>query len=150
MGSALQRFHLVLPFPKKILTIDIMVFGWVLLFPLLAGLPLLSSCRTVEAPPTERMTVAMVQRELHKGMSKQEVVEVLGAPNMITHGEEDRETWVYERISSHSQGTNSAFSFIVGGKSRAESVESSRSLTVIIHFDTTEHVSKFSYRNTTF
>jgi hypothetical protein len=51
---------------------------------------------------SSRLTLGNVQREIHIGMSRTDVAETLGAPNMVTSNDERGETWVYDRVASES------------------------------------------------
>lgn len=107
------------------------------------------------AQARDKLTLGMVQREIRVGMSGEEVVGVLGAPNMVTTDEGRRETWVYDRLateqaySSSSGGVNALFLAGVSGRSGA-SQTTQRSLTVIIRFDDVRRVRDFSYRSSSF
>ncbi|MFC0408681.1 hypothetical protein [Roseomonas elaeocarpi] len=102
-----------------------------------------------------RLTVGTVQREIRVGMSSAEVVEVLGAPNVVSTDDQRRENWVYDRIatqtvySGSSGGVNALFLAGVGGSAGAVST-SQRSLTVIVRFDAAQRVRDFSYRSSSF
>src|SRR5690348_16593079 len=58
----------------------------------------------------DKLTLGTVQRQIRVGMTNSEVVEVLGAPNMVTTDDERRENWVYDKIS-----TDTAYSSSAGG-----------------------------------
>lgn len=119
---------------------------------------------------SDRMTVGTVQREIRIGMSNAEVVEVLGAPNMVTTDDRRRESWVYDRVStdtvySSSSGGVNALIFgggpvgnglagggVGGGYGSAAGARSTtqRTLTVIIKFDEASSVRDFAYRSSSF
>ena len=87
-------------------------------------------------------------------MPSSAVVEVLGAPNMVTTDTERRETWVYDKVSTNIQSSSSGrgvwlLLFAVNGKeSRASSNQ--RTLTVIVKFDEKGLVRDFAYRTSVF
>ena len=102
----------------------------------------------------DKLTVGTVQRQIKVGMSTASVVEVLGAPNMVTSDEKRRESWVYDKIStdtaySTSAGGVSVLILGVHGSSGAVST-SQRTLTIIIKFDERGLVRDFAYRSTSF
>lgn len=102
----------------------------------------------------DRLTVGTVQREIRVGMTTAQVVEVLGAPNMVTTDEKRRENWVYDKIStetaySQSAGGVNVLILGVGGRSGAQST-SQRTLTVIVKFDERSLVRDFAYRSSSF
>lgn len=107
------------------------------------------------ADARDRLTLGTVQREIRVGMSGEDVVSVLGAPNMVTTDEGRRESWVYDRLateqaySASSGGVNALFLAGVSGRSGA-SRTTQRSLTVIIRFDEARRVRDFSYRSSSF
>ncbi len=120
-----------------------------------ATIPFVSSCSTADFNLHEgQMTLAKAQREIKIGMPSSAVVEVLGAPNMVTTDTERRETWVYDKVSTNIQSSSSGrgvwlLLFAVNGKeSRASSNQ--RTLTVIVKFDEKGLVRDFAYRTSVF
>lgn len=120
-----------------------------------ATIPFVSSCSTTDFNlHEEQMTVAKAQREIKIGMPSSAVVEVLGAPNMVTTDTERRETWVYDKVSTNIQSSSSSrgvwlLLFAANGKeSRASSNQ--RTLTVIVKFDEKGLVRDFAYRTSVF
>ena len=103
----------------------------------------------------DRLTLGTVQREIRVGMSGEEVVGALGAPNMVTTDDHRRESWVYDRIatqqaySASSGGANALFLAGVSGRAGA-SQTTQRTLTVIVKFDEARRVRDFSYRSSSF
>jgi outer membrane protein assembly factor BamE (lipoprotein component of BamABCDE complex) len=117
-----------------------------------------------------RLTAGVVQREIRVGMSGDEVVSVLGSPNIVTTDERRRESWVYDKFatetvySSSSGGVNALIfgGFPVGsgigggggggGMSRSAGARSTtqRTLTVVIKFDEAKRVRDFAYRQSSF
>ncbi len=100
------------------------------------------------------LTLGTVQREIRVGMTNTQVVEMLGAPNMVTTDDERREVWVYDRISTdkaYSSSAGGAGILILGvaGSAGASSV-SQRTLTVVVKFDGASRVRDFSYRSSSF
>ncbi len=118
----------------------------------------------------DRLTVGTVQRKIHIGMTNAQVVEVLGAPNMVTTDEKRRENWVYDKISTQtvysasSGGINTLFlgGLVTGSagigafggagyRSGAGAASTSqRTLTIIIKFDGQNRVRDFAYRSSSF
>lgn len=103
---------------------------------------------------TERMTVAKAQSQIKIGMSSSEVVEVLGSPNMVTTDRERRETWVYDKVSTsvHAASNTAGVWLLVFGASgnEAATVQTQRTLTIIVKFDEKGLVRDFSYRSSVF
>lgn len=102
----------------------------------------------------EQLTLAKVQREIKIGMSSSEVVEILGAPNMITSDAEHRETWVYDKVSTEISANGSeggAWLLILGGgHSRYSARSNQKTLTIIVKFDAENKVRNFTYRASSF
>ena len=114
----------------------------------------------------ENLSVGQVQREISVGMSSAQVVEVLGAPNIVTTDDQRREVWVYDKIatdraySASSGGISTLFLGFGGnfgglggagasGSSGAAST-SQRTLTIIIKFDNNGRVRDFAYHQSKF
>lgn len=123
----------------------------------LCGL-MLAGCGHVQRYNTsikeEQLTLAKVQREIKIGMSSSEVVEILGAPNMVTSDTEHRETWVYDKISTEvatHKSEGGAWLLILGrGHSRYSARSNQKTLTIIVKFDTEGKIRDFSYRASSF
>lgn len=117
-----------------------------------------------------QMTLGLVQKEIHKGMSAGEVAEVLGAPNIVTTDERGREIWVYDKISTDETYSNSSGSGAAvllgggvgggaaggglghGGLSRSAGARSKtqRTLTVVIKYDAQHSVRDVAYHASRF
>lgn len=110
-----------------------------------------SSNNQVETPNNKNetnLTVGVVQKEIKIGMTQEEVVSVLGSPNIVSSTEKDKETWIYDKISSSVSYKNSnsyATILIIGAEqSQGSSSYSQKSLTVIIKFEKGK-VNEFKY-----
>jgi hypothetical protein len=115
---------------------------------------------------TDRLTVGTVQREVRVGMAGSGVVQVLGAPNVVTTDENRLEVWVYDKVATETVQSSSAGGVsalilggsgdlaggAVGGASRAASATSrtQRTLTIVIRMDADGRVRDFSYRASQF
>jgi len=135
------------------------------LFTLAFFLILLSGCsgvarhaEAVDQGSVNRLTVGTVQREIKVGMTGVEVLESLGAPNMVSTDDKRREVWVYEKISSYasrsSESGGVSGSLILfkaaHGRSAGARISGEKTLTVIIKFDKESRVRDFSYRSSSF
>lgn len=114
----------------------------------------------------ENLSVGKVQREISVGMSSAQVVEVLGAPNIVTTDEQRREVWVYDKIATDRAysassggiatlflGAGSGFGGLGGGGfsgSSGAASTSQRTLTIIIKFDNAGRVRDFAYHQSKF
>jgi len=111
--------------------------------------------RQVSASTGDRLSAGVVQREIREGMTGAEVASILGSPNIVTSNPRGGETWVYDRISTQraysqsSGGVNALFLAGVGSQAGASST-SQRTLTVIVQYDTSGHVTDLSYRQSSF
>lgn len=100
------------------------------------------------------LTVGTVQREIKVGMTNAEVVDVLGAPNIVTTDEQRRENWVYDKISTEKAYSNSSgygTLLLIGGEgSSGASSTTQKTLTIIIKFDENGKVRDFAYHASKF
>lgn len=104
--------------------------------------------------PSSRLTLGTVQREIHVGMTNTQVVEALGAPNMVTSDSQRGETWVYDKVATESAASGSSAGgglILFGGATGASAASTSqRTLTIIIKLDLSGRVRDFSYRSSAF
>jgi len=111
---------------------------------------------------SDRLTAGTVQKEITVGTPASRVAEYLGSPNIVTTDEENRQTWIYDKISSevaYSRSSGGIAGLIFGGSggglgtgsldSGATST-SQRTLTVVIHFDQDSRVRDFAYHTSRF
>lgn len=112
-----------------------------------------SNTSNLTATPQENVTVGKVQREIKVGMSGADVAEVLGSPNIVTSDGDNKEVWIYDKISSSVSTSSSggyATLILIGGSSYTSNTTSTQSsLTIIIKFENRK-VKKFSYRTSKF
>lgn len=110
--------------------------------------------RDYVANKDNNLTVAKAQSQLNKGMSGDEVVGVMGSPNIVTNDKDGNETWVYDKISTEhvSASSNGGLSILLaglGGRSAAAS-STQKTLTVIVKFDKNKKVSDIKYHQSAF
>lgn len=114
----------------------------------------------------ENLSVGKVQREISVGMSSAQVIEVLGAPNIVTTDAQRKEVWVYDKIATDRAysassggiatlflGAGSNFGGLGGGTvsgSSGAASTSQRTLTIIIKFDELGQVRDFAYHQSKF
>lgn len=123
------------------------------------------------------LTVGLVQKQIKPGISQAEVATILGSPNIVTGDNQNRETWIYDRIAteaSFSQDSGSASANITGSgnfpgtfsspesgniygnlgggysKSAGAASVTQRTLTVVIKFTPDHAVESVSYNSTKF
>ena len=115
---------------------------------------------------TARLTVGTVQREIRVGLTGAEVVDVLGAPNVVTTDAERNETWVYDKVATesvHSTSSAGVAALILGAggdtagagvgtlaRSAGATARTQRTLTIVIRFGADARVREFSYRASQF
>jgi outer membrane protein assembly factor BamE (lipoprotein component of BamABCDE complex) len=143
----------------------------------IVALPMLCSCMTaaqhqqsLHSSQEREMTVGIVQKEIHQGMSQADVAGSLGSPNIVTKDSSDKETWIYDKIATEASyskssssinagggvggivGTTLVLGGVVGGQSQASGAVSStqKTLTVIIKFNSKNLVESFSYHSSKF
>ncbi len=97
-----------------------------------------------------RLTLGTIQREIRRGMTASAVAEALGAPNIVTTDEARREVWIYDRVSTERVHELGFAGLLLVGYSREASVQSQRSLTVIVKFDSGQLVRDYAYHATRF
>lgn len=122
----------------------------------LAG-TLLSACMSAQehrgdvtsGPST--FTLGKAQASLRQGMSQDQVVSVLGSPNIVTTDKQGMETWVYDKVSSEGAYSSSAggFLFFVGGGAGAYET-TQKTLTIMIKFDRQKHIHMIDYHQSKF
>ncbi|MEY2718927.1 MAG: hypothetical protein RLZZ273_293 [Bacteroidota bacterium] len=120
-----------------------------------------TGCRTVQdnqrdlsSTRDRELTAGIVRKEIKKGMSGAQVAELLGSPNITTMDENNRETWVYDKIAteaSYSESQSGMF-LILGGFSNRSGAASAtqRTLTVVIKFNADSKVESFTYHQSKF
>ena len=100
------------------------------------------------------MTLGVVQKEIHAGLTQDEVVGALGSPNIVTRDAAGHETWVYDKIAteaSYSQSNAYGTILILGaGQAAGAASTTQKTLTVLIKFGTDQRVDSFSYHSSRF
>jgi len=118
----------------------------------------LSACVTAPAPVDSRnsaLTQGNVQMNLKVGeTTKAQVLDVFGAPNITTRDASGSEVWSFQRHARVSQSNSSSNFWTVlllgGGSSASGFSETSRTMTMIIKFDSKDIVSDFRTRSSDF
>lgn len=113
------------------------------------------------------LTQGMVQMTLRVGTTTQgEIIETFGAPNITTIDSSGQQMWVYDRHATVTTDSSGGFSIgILGGagggdggavgglgfgKRRSKSTTSTRTMTLVIKFDSRGVVSDFKSRSSSF
>ena len=143
----------------------------------LAGALLVTGCvdaarHTQELHSTQEreMTLGIVQREIRRGMSPDEVAVQLGSPNIVQKDAEGREVWIYDKIATEASYSRSSggvgglagaggwagAALLLGGvtgsydKSAGAYAVTQKTLTVVIKFGRDNRVEDFSYHSSRF
>ena len=124
--------------------------------------------QSLHSSQEREMTVGVVQRDIHTGMSQAEVAEVLGSPNIVTKDSNGSETWIYDKIATEISYSRDSGGVIggagagienwrlvpVGGfgysKSAGAAAQTQKTLTVVIKFDENQLVKTLSYHSSKF
>lgn len=123
------------------------------------------------------LTVGVVQKYIHNGMSQDEVALALGSPNIVTQDANGKETWIYDKMSSsitgrdktessmedatairyswHALGTFLTLGLINRGvkpelRDVSQVVSSQNTLTIVVKFDKNNCVESYSYHSSKF
>lgn len=114
----------------------------------------LSGCNNVnrvEPVQKSNLTPGMAKKTIIEGVTKQnEILQVFGAPNIITRNKSGNEVWTYDTISVERSGKEGYWNVIVAGASGGRSSASTRTFTLMIQFDSNEIVKECSYRSSAF
>jgi len=119
-------------------------------FVVLASL-LLAGCASVQPVQKGNLTPGMAKTKIIKGQTSQnEILEVFGAPNIITKNKSGNEVWTYDKASIET-GTSDVYgTILIAGGTGSRSATSARTFTLMIEFDENNVVKDFSYRSSAF
>ncbi|QXQ08600.1 hypothetical protein KX816_14690 [Sphingosinicellaceae bacterium] len=121
----------------------------------------------VPADSANTLTHGMVQMNLHIGTTTQtDVAEAFGSPNIMTIDGLGQEVWIYDRQATVSSSSASGFSIgmLVGGggggagggaglgfgSAKNKSIQTQRTMTLIIKFGSDKRVIDFKSRSSSF
>ena len=136
----------------------------------------LSACATgpaldqVHSVRERQLTLGLVQRDIRKGQTASEVASILGSPNIVSRDDGQRETWIYDKVSTEQSYSNNTQSIggivgagavagtvpILGGiggsaqQAQGLSATTQKTLTVVIRFDGSSHVDVVDYHVSSF
>lgn len=91
---------------------------------------------------TQKVTLGDAQSRLRNGMSGDEVVAVMGSPNIVTQQPDKSETWVYDKNFSEAEAAGGLFSGVA--------TKSQKSFVVTIRFGKDKRVKDINYRQTSY
>lgn len=112
----------------------------------------LAGCATIIQPVQKsNLTPGMAKTTIIKGQTTQNnILEVFGAPNIITKNKSGNEVWTYDKVSVEKSASDTYGTIIVAGTSGGSSSTSTRTFTLMIEFDSNEVVKEYSYRSSAF
>jgi hypothetical protein len=112
---------------------------------------LISGCASVQPVQKGNLTPGMAKTKIIKGQTTQnEILEVFGAPNIITKNKSGNEVWTYDKASVET-GTSDVYgTILIAGGVGSRSSTSARTFTLMIEFDDKNIVKDFSYRSSAF
>ncbi len=91
---------------------------------------------------TKKITLGDVQSSIKPGVSKSQVIEKMGSPNIVSSNSAGGETWVYDKFSAESEYSN--------GFSSGVSSKSTRTMMVVIDFNALGIATSVKYRQTSY
>lgn len=118
---------------------------------LLALVLLISGCASVQPVQKGNLTPGMAKTKIIKGQTTQnEILEVFGAPNIVTKNKSGNEVWTYDKASVET-GTSDVYgTILIAGGVGSRSSTSTRTFILMIEFDDKNIVKDFSYRSSAF
>lgn len=118
---------------------------------LFVAVMLISGCASVQPVQKGNLTPGMAKTKIIKGQTTQnEILEVFGAPNIITKNKSGNEVWTYDKASVET-GTSDVYgTILIAGGAGSRSSTSARTFTLMIEFDDKNIVKDFSYRSSAF
>ncbi len=108
-------------------------------------------CEANQTTQKSNLTAGMVKQKIIKGVTTQnELLEVFGAPNIITKNKSGNEVWTYDKVSTDKSFEEGYWNVIVGGASGGQSSTTAKTFTLMIEFGDNDVVKDFSYRSSSF
>ena len=121
---------------------------YLLLLILFCGLICLSGCfeNQQNTPATaSNLTVGEVKRQVVKGTTSQnDVLQLFGAPNMVTKDKDGNEVWSYNKMSYQTNTSASSGTLILFGASQAMSSSATKSFDLYITFNSKNVVKDYN------
>lgn len=108
-------------------------------------------CASTEPAQKSNLTVGMVKTKIVKGQTTQnEILEVFGAPNIVTQNKTGNEVWTYDKVSMEQSGSEAYGTLILVGAAKAKASSSTRTFTLMLEFSKDNIVQEYSYRSAAF
>lgn len=118
---------------------------------MLVGVLLLSGCASIQPVQKGNLTPGMAKTKIIKGQTTQnEILEVFGAPNIVTKNKSGNEVWTYDKASVETGTSDIYGTILIAGGAGSRTSTSARTFTLMIEFDDKNVVRDFSYRSSAF
>jgi outer membrane protein assembly factor BamE (lipoprotein component of BamABCDE complex) len=102
---------------------------------------------------TKKFELGLIQKEIHEGMTQDQVAITIGSPNIVTFDQGKKEAWIYDKIATEVRQSGSS-GFILFCQTGADYVSrtdrSQKTLTVVIKFNSDKLVESVSYHSSRF
>lgn len=123
-------------------------------FAVLQSAKVTKSKQIVSPVQEQELTLGIVQKDVRIGSTQEEVATALGSPNIVTRDSDEKDTWIYDKVSSISSYDSKGFGIgiILAGyvKSKGAVQNTQKTLTVVIKFDKNNRVESFTYHMSKF
>jgi hypothetical protein len=97
------------------------------------------------------LTSGMAKTTIIEGKTSQnDILEVFGAPNIITRNKSGNEVWTYDKVSVERSSSEKHGTIIIAGMGASRGSTSSRTFTLMIEFDQQDLVESYTYRSSVF
>ena len=112
----------------------------------------LSGCvTTTQSVQKSNLTAGMAKTKIVKGQTTQnDILEVFGAPNIVTKNKSGNEVWTYDKVSVEKSSSDGYGTILVAGISNNKYSSSARAFVLMIEFDDNDIVKEYSYRSSAF
>lgn len=108
-------------------------------------------CATVQPYQKSNLTPGMAKTKIMQGQTSQnEILDIFGAPNIITKNKSGNEVWTYDKVSLDSSTSAGYGTLIILGAEGVKSSSSTRTFTLMIEFTEDNIVKDYSYRSSAF
>ena len=119
---------------------------------LLACLTVISTgCQKESSTQGSNLTPGMAKTKITNGVTTQsEILEVFGAPNIITKNKSGNEVWTYDKVALDKSSKDGSWTILLAGGSGGKQTTSTKTFTLMLEFDDDGIVKDNSYRASQF
>lgn len=118
---------------------------------LLACLTVLSTGCQESRTQGSNLTPGMAKTKITNGVTTQsEILEVFGAPNIITKNKSGNEVWTYDKVAMDKSNKEGYWTILAAGESSGNQTTSTKTFTLMLEFDDDDIVKDSSYRASQF